>query len=448
MEWLKRNSELCPDKRFLNDLTFQQVFDRVVTLAGRLNSLIENTSRVAVYAENSPAAAVFILALLALKKEILLLNFNLTQAEITRQQKKLNIQHIFSTDESFISFSTVDQTEPDTYTIEWQTDPGQIAVIMNTSATTGEFKSVPIRWRQISAHAEASARILGVTETDNWLLFLPLFHISGLSVLFRSLYNGTGVTIMRRFDESRVLELIGNKKVTMVSVVPTVLARIADKITTHSLRVILLGGEYIPGPLVRLCLGKKLPVYKTYGMTETTSQAATFCILDYPEKLASAGMPLPGTEIEIRNSDIDRAGEIWIKSPMLVDGYLGQERIDGYFNTDDIGYLDQDGFLYVLNRRKDLIISGGENIYPKEIEDILYQLPGVKECAVVGRPDEKWGQVPILYIAASITETEIHDYLATHLAKYKRPKKIIYMQRLPKNDSGKVMRKALQEIKN
>lgn len=129
-----------------------------------------------------------------------------------------------------------------------------------------------------------------------------------------------------------------------------------------------------------------------------------------------------------------------------MDGYLGQETISGFFHTEDIGYLDQEGFLYILDRRKNIIISGGENIYPQEIENILYAHPQISECAVVGMKDAKWGKIPVLYVVSSLDEQAILNYLSKRIAKYKIPKKIFYLDELPKNPAGKILKKDLAEI--
>ena len=137
-----------------------------------------------------------------------------------------------------------------------------IAAIMNTSATTGSVKSVPLRWGQIEAHVKASAKVLGVSPNDNWLTVLPMFHVSGLSIILRTLYNGTAATIMSSFDEAKVIAGITSGKLTMVSLVPTVLQRIIDRIDNHALRVVLLGGEFIPDALVENCLAKAMPILR------------------------------------------------------------------------------------------------------------------------------------------------------------------------------------------
>ena len=325
----------------------------------------------------------------------------------------------------------------------WNPSDETVFCIINTSATTGKFKSVPVRWSQIEAHVKASADVLGVEEVDNWLVVLPMFHVSGLSIVLRTLYNGTRATIREKFSEQVVLEALETEDVTMVSLVPTVLQRIVERIHTPTLRAILLGGEFIPMPLLQECVQRDLPVYKTYGMSETFAQSTTFSIQDYPNKLASVGYPLEGVTIDIRHPDEEGVGEVWLSSTMLMKGYLNKEPIQGAFNTDDIGYVDDDGFLYLLNRRKDIIISGGENIYPKEIEDVLYGMDGILECAVIPVSDPKWGQVPVLCVVTNCSEEDILQYLLSRLAKYKVPKRIVYYDALPKNSMGKILRQEL-----
>lgn len=448
VNWLKKHALQKPHKKFLNELTFAQVDKKVTDLAVRLFPFVKNQHRVALYANNSEEMVLFFLALQFLHIEVLMLNTRLTSEEINKKLHALSIQVVFSHDDSFISFSEVFQSNSDIredIKLAEEFAPEQIAVIMDTSATSGEFKSVPLRWKQLYAHVKASRQILGVREEDNWLMVLPMYHISGLMILMRSLYNGTSITILEKFAEEKVLKLIEDASVNMLSVVPTMFNRIVDRIYKHRLRVVLVGGEFIPKPLVETCLLKKIPVYKTYGMTETTSQSTTFSVLDVPHKIDSVGLPLPEVTIRINNPDVEGIGEICIKSPMVMDGYLGQEPVSGFFHTQDIGYVDEDGYLYIIDRRTNIIISGGENIYPREIENALYTHPDVKECAVVGMRDPKWGQVPALFVVSSLQNEDILNYLAPKIAKYKLPKKIFNVDELPKNALGKILKKSLVE---
>ena len=458
MDWLRYGAEHYPNCICINEYTYNDIYRGVVHVARKLELL--KASRIAILSDNSVTMAIYVLATMVVHKELLLLNVHLKPKEIENQLAQLDVTTVLHSVErreqlpnsiSTIVFESLERIlsyEESEDTFDWTFEDRDIAVIMNTSATTGQFKSVPLRWGQIRAHVQASQEVLGKTEQDNWLMVLPLFHVSGLSILMRSLYNGTAITILPKYDEIKVLELIKSEKINMMSLVPTILTQLEPKITHHKLRVILLGGEFIPMALIDACEKKSLPIYKTYGMTETFSQSVTFSVLDYPHKRDSVGKPLPGMQVRIDKPDADGVGEIHLKGPMVMTGYIDKEPIDGDLNTDDIGYVDEDGFVYILNRRKDLIISGGENIYPKELEDLVYTLPSVKECAVVPVPDPKWGQVPALFVAfhdgESMTADEIVSFMTKSLAKYKVPKYVKILPALPRNGTGKIVRNELR----
>ena len=458
MDWLRYGAEHYPNRICINEYTYNDIYRGIVHVARNLEPL--QASRIAILSDNSVTMAIYVLATMVVHKELLLLNVHLKPKEIENQLAQLDVTTVLHSVErreqlpnsiSTIVFESLehilsDEEADDTF--DWTFEDRDIAVIMNTSATTGQFKSVPLRWGQIRAHVQASKEVLGKTVQDNWLMVLPLFHVSGLSILLRSLYNGTAITILPKYDEAQVLKLIESENINMMSLVPTILTQLEPSISHHKLRVILLGGEFIPMALIDACEKKSLPIYKTYGMTETFSQSVTFSVLDYPHKRDSVGKPLPGMQVRIDKPDADGVGEIHLTGPMVMTGYIDKEPIDGDLNTDDIGYVDEDGFVYILNRRKDLIISGGENIYPKELEDLVYTLPSVKECAVVPVPDPKWGQVPALFVAfhdgESMTSDEILSFMTNSLAKYKIPKYVKILPALPRNGTGKIVRNELR----
>ena len=458
MDWLRYGAEHYPNRICINEYTYNDIYRGVVHVARKLEPL--QAPRIAILSDNSVTMAIYVLATMVVHKELLLLNVHLKPKEIENQLAQLDVTTVLHSVErreqfpnsiSTIVFESLERILSDEEaddTFDWTFEDRDIAAIMNTSATTGQFKSVPLRWGQIRAHVQASKEVLGKTEQDNWLMVLPLFHVSGLSILMRSLYNGTAVTILPKYDESQVLKLIESENINMMSLVPTILTQLEPSITHHKLRVILLGGEFIPMALIDACEKKSLPIYKTYGMTETFSQSVTFSVLDYPHKRDSVGKPLPGMQVRIDKPDADGVGEIHLTGPMVMTGYIDKEPIDSDLNTDDIGYVDEDGFVYILNRRKDLIISGGENIYPKELEDLVYTLPSVKECAVVPVPDPKWGQVPALFVAfhdgESMTADEIVSFMMKSLAKYKVPKYVKILPALPRNGTGKIVRNELR----
>ena len=458
MDWLRNGAEHYPNRICINEYTYNDIYRGVVHVARKLEPL--QASRIAILSDNSVMMAIYVLATMVVHKELLLLNVHLKPKEIENQLAQLDVTTVLHSVErreqlpnsiSTIVFESLEHILSDEEvddTFDWTFEDRDIAAIMNTSATTGQFKSVPLRWGQIRAHVQASKEVLGKTEQDNWLMVLPLFHVSGLSILLRSLYNGTAVTILPKYDEAQVLKLIESENINMMSLVPTILTQLEPSISHHKLRVILLGGEFIPMALIDACEKKSLPIYKTYGMTETFSQSVTFSVLDYPHKRDSVGKPLPGMQVRIDKPDVDGVGEIHLTGPMVMTGYIDKKPIDGDLNTDDIGYVDEDGFVYILNRRKDLIISGGENIYPKELEDLVYTLPSVKECAVVPVPDPKWGQVPALFVAfhdgESMTADEILSFMTKSLAKYKVPKYVKILPALPRNGTGKIVRNELR----
>lgn len=458
MDWLRYGAEHYPNRICINEYTYKDIYRGVVHVARKLEPL--QASRIAILSDNSVTMAIYVLATMVVHKELLLLNVHLKPKEIENQLAQLDVTTVLHSVErreqlpnsiSTIVFESLERILSDVEaddTFDWTFEDRDIAAIMNTSATTGQFKSVPLRWGQIRAHVQASKEVLGKTEQDNWLMVLPLFHVSGLSILMRSLYNGTAVTILPKYDEAQVFKLIESENINMMSLVPTILTQLEPSISRHKLRVILLGGEFIPMALIDACEKKSLPIYKTYGMTETFSQSVTFSVLDYPHKRDSVGKPLPGMQVRIDNPDADGVGEIHLTGPMVMTGYIDKEPIDGDLNTDDIGYIDEDGFVYILNRRKDLIISGGENIYPKELEDLVYTLPSVKECAVVPVPDPKWGQVPALFVAfhdgESMTADAILSFMTNSLAKYKIPKYVKILPALPRNGTGKIVRNELR----
>ena len=458
MDWLRYGAKHYPNRICINEYTYNDIYRSVVHVARKLEPL--QASRIAILSDNSVMMAIYVLATMVVHKELLLLNVHLKSKEIENQLAQLDVTTVLHSVErreqlpnsiSTIVFESLERilsVEEADDTFDWTFEDRDIAAIMNTSATTGQFKSVPLRWGQIRAHVQASKEVLGKTEQDNWLMVLPLFHVSGLSILLRSLYNGTAVTILPKYDEAQVLKLIESENINMLSLVPTILTQLEPSITHHKLRVILLGGEFIPMALIDACEKKSLPIYKTYGMTETFSQSVTFSVLDYPHKRDSVGKPLPGMQVRIDKPDVDGVGEIHLTGPMVMTGYIDKEPIDSDLNTDDIGYVDEDGFVYILNRRKDLIISGGENIYPKELEDLVYTLPSVKECAVVPVPDPKWGQVPALFVAfhdgESMTADAILSFMTKSLAKYKVPKYVKILPALPRNGTGKIVRNELR----
>jgi len=354
----------------------------------------------------------------------------------------------------------VDADDTAAVALHLEHDPAAILAVLYTSGTSGTPKGAMLTVGNFWWSAVGSALNLGRHADDRWLACLPLFHIGGLSIVFRTAIYGIAAVVQDGFDADAVNRAIDDERVTIVSVVAVMLQRMLDARSGRpyppSLRCVLLGGGPAPRPLLERCVSLGIPVVQTYGLTETASQVATLAPEDVLRKLGSAGRPLYPNEIRIASGDHDaapgEAGEILVRGPVVMAGYAGRPNdamTNGWLHTGDIGHLDAEGYLYVLDRRDDLIITGGENVYPAEVEAALLAHPAVDEVGVVGVTDAVWGQrvVAIVRLAAT-PDADVVDMLRAHcrtrLAGYKVPSEIrIVDEPLPRTASGKLKRSAL-----
>ena len=337
--------------------------------------------------------------------------------------------------------------------------------VIYTSGTTGRPKGALLTFGNFHWSAVASAANLGVEDDDRWLACMPLFHVGGLSILLRSAIYGTTAVIHERFEEARVDHALRDERITLLSVVATMLQRVfavSPDAFPPTLRGVLLGGGPAPRPLLEEAARRSMPVLQTYGLTETCSQVATLGQADALRKLGSAGLPLLTSTLRIEvSSGSDAAagevGEILVAGPTVCAGYLhrpdatGAAIRDGWLHTGDLGWRDDEGYLYVADRRDDLIVSGGENVYPAEVESALLEHPSIEEAAVVGLPDDRWGVrviavvVPRAGVEAPSTGA-IEAHLRARLAGYKVPREVIVeAEPLPRTASGKLQRHLVRD---
>ncbi len=342
-----------------------------------------------------------------------------------------------------------------------QIDPARTLALVYTSGTTGSPKGALLSQRNLFWNAIGSAMHLGTLPEDRWLVCLPLFHVGGLSILLRAALYGSAAILHERFDPERVNRALDDEGVTLVSWVPTMLERVLDardgRRAPRSLRCVLLGGGPAPRGLIERARSQGFPIAATYGLTEASSQVAT----QLPTRAESAGAaglrPIFGTQLntidEAGKSVRGRPGEILVRGPTVMEGYWNrpveseQALRGGWLHTGDIGVLDATGALEVLERRCDLIISGGENIYPSEIERVLLEHPAVVEAAVGGRADADYGRRPVAWLVAAsgqrLDPAEIRGFCLDRLAGYKIPVEFAVVDALPRNATGKLLREQI-----
>ncbi len=334
--------------------------------------------------------------------------------------------------------------------------------IIYTSGTTGNPKGARLSYGNFFWSAMGSSVALGLSRQENWLVPMPLFHVGGLSVLIRSVIYGTRASVMDKFNEDEVNHLLDTFDITLISVVPTMLSRMlarrGERPYKDTLRTVLLGGSAADETLLTDCQRLGVPVAQTYGLTEATSQVCTLPIRDSLRKLGSSGKPLLPTEVRIIDENTNAVpagvvGEIAVRGPTLSSGYLNHKprnkALSGWFLTGDIGYLDDEGYLYVLDRRSDMFVSGGENVYPAEVEKVLMAHGSVVEAGVVGADHPTWGQVPVAFVRlfsdSTVTSGDLTKWCEKQLAKYKVPRQFRIVDELPRNASGKLLRRTLRQ---
>lgn len=340
--------------------------------------------------------------------------------------------------------------------VEWD----DTAFLLYTSGSTGKPKGVMLSHGNLFWNSINTLLLQGGMPSDRLLISAPLFHAAPISSFLEAFLRGATIHLERSFDAQRVLDRIGAEGISMVAGVPAMYAmmaaheRFADA-DLGSLRAIIVGGSPVPQALINIFRERGVAVIQRYGLTEAAPLITGLPVNSPPQKAMSAGLPGLFVDMRISAPDAEGIGEIQARGPNIMRGYWGRENetqaaMDGeWLCTGDLGRVDTDGYLSVAGRSKDMIISGGENIYSAEVEAQLAGAPGVLEAAVIGVPHAKWGETVWAMVTArsgaQLTSERILEHLQGRLARYKQPSRVIVLDELPKNGAGKVDKLALQQ---
>ncbi|MCK8828177.1 o-succinylbenzoate--CoA ligase [Natroniella acetigena] len=477
-DWLSKRTHISPDRTAVittqSQWSFSELNNQAIELAQRLAHCgVSSGERVAVLMYNSLDFVRVIYALNKLGAILVPLNTRLTISEIDFQLQDVEASLLIydeQTEELALELNLRDKVKITELpqkkveiSLQEQHQESDLHSIIYTSGTTGNPKGTLLTYGNYWSSAMGSLLNLGLYDGDCWLACLPLFHVGGLSILIRSVIYGIPMMLYSSFEPEVINQAIDEGTVSHISLVSNMLLRMLnqrnDRPYPETLRCLLVGGGPVSEQLLKRCAQIKAPVVQTYGLTETTSQVATLAPEEALNKLGSAGKPLFPTELYIADQKgqsvtSGTVGEIVVKGPTITQGYFNKPEAtaaaiqDGWLQTGDLGYLDDNGYLYVVDRLHDLIISGGENIYPAEVEDVLTNYPNVEAAGVIGESDEQWGQVPVAYVKvkAEVDQEELVTFCREYLAGYKVPKSIYFVTELPRNATGKLMRRKLTEL--
>lgn len=350
-------------------------------------------------------------------------------------------------------------------------DPNRVVAQIYTSGTTGRFKGVMLTDAAITAHLGELATMMGATASSVTLTASPMFHVAGICSVLLGLVHGGETLLLRDVDLDLLAQLLPRHRVTHAYLVPTVLAGLLDRrpaIDWTRLETVIYGASAIPTALLQRALREVgCSFIQVYGLTESRGTSTMLPPQahdpDRPELLRSCGRPLPWVEMRVVDPETREdlapgsVGELWIRSPHNMAGYWNASEAtgevlveDGWLRTGDAGHVDEEGWYYIDDRIKDMLVSGGENIYPAEIERVLHGHDAVAEAAVIGVPHHRWGETPAALIVARDVDSppsanEILGFCRAHLARFKCPSVVEFVTELPRNASGKILKRQLRE---
>jgi O-succinylbenzoic acid--CoA ligase len=437
-DWLAQRSQSCPDRTALvadgSEVSYAELEAEATWVARRLAAHgVRRGSTAALTMHPRREQVVLAHALMKVGAVLLPISPQMTEEEHAR---------VIAAEEPAVDLvdpGELTQTEAD-LPLLGEHDMDALCCRVLTSGSTGVPDPIGLTYGNFLWSAVGSAFNIGVEPQDRWLCCLPLSHISGLGIVMRSVVYGTTAVLHDGFDVDRVAAALEADGITVVSLVATMLTRLLDAGADLSApRAILIGGGPVPKEPLEEAIARGATVVQTYGLTEACSQVTTLAPGDAQRKLGSAGRPLLTTHLRIQD------GEILVQGPTVAPGRADG---DGWLHTGDLGRIDEEGFLYVEDRIDDMIVSGGENVVPAEVEQVLLRHPQVADAAVVGREDPEWQQavtaVVVLEDGSDTTPDELRRHCAETLAGFKVPKRVELAAALPRTPSGKLLRRALR----
>jgi o-succinylbenzoate---CoA ligase len=418
---------------------------------------IERGQRIGLAGLSTPTTAALLQALPLAGVTTVLFNRRLTENELAEQVTRAHVNRVLADRAHPLAGRRITIPIPASFPDQPVADVTPVtdtnaALVLFTSGTSGTAKAARLSWAALRHAADAAVQVLGLIPGSTWLGCLPLDHIGGAMVILRAGRGGGAVLLHDRFDAEAVTQAIDDNAVHGVSVVPTMLHRLlaarAKRPWPATLRCLLTGGGPLAGETIARSTALGLPPSQTYGLTEAASQVCTLLPQEAAAHPGSAGRPLPGMQVRIVDDVIQ------VRGPALFSGYEHDGALseplsaDGWFSTGDLGKLDADGFLTVHGRRTDLILSGGENVYPAEVEALLERHPQIAEAGVYGVADAEWGQVVAAVLVARgepPNDAALEAWLTSNLAGFKRPRRWRWAAELPRTATGKLQRQRLAD---
>jgi len=477
--------EAMPERRVLggarDGLSYAALDARV--RAAQVKLAQTPAERTAYLGLNSPSLAVALYASARLGRAFAPLNYRLTDAELARLVARTAPAVLIADDDMAArvpavegvtvmtrsAFDALPDCQGEAPSV-WA-DESDVAILLFTSGTTGEPKAATLRHSNLASYVISTVELAGSDPDEAALVSVPPYHIAGMSGLITGLYGGRRIVHLPAFTAEAWIEAVQREGVTHAMVVPTMLQRIIDELEAkdlhlQTLRHLSYGGGRMPTTVIERAL-RRMPhvdFVNAYGLTETSSTVSVLTPDDHRaafhsedplvrRRIGSVGRPLPHLELEVRGPQGEtlgagEAGEIWVRGDQVAGEYVGRKvlRDDGWFPTNDGGWMDEEGYLFVEGRLDDVIVRGGENISPGEVEDVLRAHPAVADVAVLGLPDEQWGEKVAAVVVARqpVAEAELRNWARERLRSTKTPEVVIFRTALPYNDTGKLLRRVLK----